>query len=147
MNDTYADIDGLRKKWLLPNLRLVYKQLLSPKTVIPVLNTSETHKEDRNPMYTRTPLGKLGLDWGKEIRLRTDFWGKPISGRTFSQAYWTAHEYARFFLDMGEEYTMLRTPQPGATPANVIYVPGVQTWDRFLDWLEDVWNQTHGVEE
>jgi hypothetical protein len=147
---TWAIINQNRL-WLMRGLRAVYDQLTSGDTVIPVSNRlSETHPE-RNPMYTSSIW--LGVtEVNRQINLRSHFWQLSL----WFQGFWTDHEFARYFLLMGDDRSPITvTPVPysadmvgGVTitsgPPGRPYTvnrPGVQTWDRCITWL----NNTCGI--
>ncbi|HLW66668.1 MAG TPA: hypothetical protein VKS79_15240 [Gemmataceae bacterium] len=90
------------------------------------LKTNETHS-DGNPMYT-DEWRALWIDWSQRtIVLRIHFWDLSAT-EGYSKAYWTAHEFARFFLQMDNNHEGL-----------VWDVNGVQSFDEVLDKLEDLY--------
>jgi RHS repeat-associated protein len=165
-NYRYADIGGGRRRerriwrdinadqhWLQRNLRTVDDGLTSANTVICFIKTNETHSE-RNPMNT-TSIPLIVTEVGKRIKLRSHYWNIGDEMR----AFWTSHEFARFFAAMGDDQEpIVLEPDPPWNPAAfagsaippapfnlprrtvriVIRRPGVQTWDLYIDWLKDL---------
>jgi hypothetical protein len=111
--DKYRDV-------YIERLNIVYKGLLSgDPRYIRVARTEEKHP-DRNPMYT-AEYRAFWIDWfQRTIALRIHFWNLNEKDR----AFWLAHEYARFFLQLDDD-TDYDDGQ------------GVQQWDDILTWLED----------
>jgi RHS repeat-associated protein len=141
------------KRWLKAKLRSVYRQLTSEDTVIPFENRKDLTHPERNSMYTRS-IWVIFTEVNRVIVTRSHYWGLPSS----DQAFWTGHEFARFFELMEDDrdpITVVRAEHPinpgafaggGNMPSSspplkgskvVINRPGVQSWDSFIDWLND----------
>ncbi len=146
INPTWQRIEE-DKQWLKEKLRIVDDKLKDPSTEIPFYKTDETHDET-NIMYTASL--NLGVtEVGHRIKLRTTYWEKGDDQR----AFWTGHEFARFFLWMDDdpkgprvEHTkrMRFSPKMIEMTGNfdtvdvVIYrEPGVQSWDDYISFLND----------
>lgn len=139
------------RDWFHNKLSRVYLKLMSGDTVIPVYNRpGETHP-DRNPMYTSS-INVLVTEFNFKINLRSHFWDLHDDW----MAYWIDHEYARFFLQMDDDKTVLVTeggtsfhsgayggsavpPTSFLPPVKVkeVHVPGVQSWDKWIEWLNN----------
>jgi hypothetical protein len=110
----YAQIDKYR--WLYHDrLAKVWNRLMDPKTTIVVYSTRWTHP-DKNPMYTSSSI--FDINYADYIATRVHFW--DLSADT--QAYWTCHELARYFLFLGDD-------------SDYSNGQGVQQWDEVIDWL------------
>jgi hypothetical protein len=138
----WKDINADRE-WLTNNLHEVEDKLTNAETRVPFYKTNETHEEG-NPLYTWSfPL--IFTEVGQRIKLRTTYW--EIGDEM--QAYWTVHEFARFFLSMeNDRREVIRTRNSDLPPCRirglpppierVVRHPGVQSWDRYIEWLKDL---------
>jgi RHS repeat-associated protein len=128
LSTLYKFIKDNRRQYLIM-LHKVDDALKSSGTTIPIKATSERPPPgERNIMYTK------GEVWsGGTIFLRNTYWLAPKSG-TYGRAYWTVHEFARYFLGLEDD-----TLPPGV--AND--VDGAQTWDRVVNGLAGKWSRYH----
>jgi len=72
-------------------------------------------------MYTWAPFG-----YSVDINIRVHFW--DLNWNPAMQAYWTRHEFARYFLNLDDD-TDYKNGQ------------GVQSWDMYIDWLKGKYDE------
>jgi uncharacterized protein RhaS with RHS repeats len=122
------------RQLLLDRLRQVYQALRTSSTQIFFSNRSqETHVADNNSMYTALVTDLNGNEY-RQVRARSTFW-RLNAGGVNSQAYWTTHELARYFLWLDDD-------------VNLVNRQGVQQWDQGIETLNDwyfEWRGGHGI--
>lgn len=129
--------------WLLRSMRRVLEALKSANTVIRVENHHVAVQGV--PMVTLSNAGLFG-ESNFRIVTRAGFWDlSPVASHVYSQAYWTAHEFGRFFLRL-EDMRISTSPffpgafggsgvSPAGIPGNAL-APTVWDWDDYIDWLQ-----------
>jgi hypothetical protein len=124
IRERYRVISEHRQLYL-ERLAIVFTQLTSPATVIPVYDTNLTDPE-KNPANTTYWRWDKAHPW---INLRVHFWDPKVVDA--DRRTWTfVHEYARFFLylDDNKDYPNKQ---------------GVENWDDTVEWLAKRYDDLH----